>query len=154
MSHRHSENDLVPAALTRCSSFLRRTGGCSCNTESASTLSVDWTTSSTPCMALRSLPPAFSTAVSATSMDSDHAICAASTTSWAYTQTGTQIQKHGTKLGMVSIYGSGHGIVAVLLPGFAIIAKPGNKTAAVSWPDPYTPFFRYRNSHYKRKING
>ena len=28
--------------------------------------------------------------------------------------------------------------VAVLLPGFAInlIAKPGNKTAAVSWPDP------------------
>ena len=39
------------------------------------------------------------------------------------------------------VYGSGHETVAVLLPGFAInwqlIAKPGNKTAAVSWPDPY-----------------
>ena len=35
--------------------------------------------------------------------------------------------------------GSGHETAAVLLPGFAIklIAKPGNKTAAVSWPDPY-----------------
>ena len=35
--------------------------------------------------------------------------------------------------------GSGHETVAVLLPGFAIyqvIAKPGNKTATVSWPDP------------------
>ena len=36
-------------------------------------------------------------------------------------------------------YGSGHETVAVLLTGFAIklIAKPGNKTATVSWPDPY-----------------
>ena len=29
------------------------------------------------------------------------------------------------------VYGSGHETPAVLLPGFA------NKTAAVSWPDPY-----------------
>ena len=35
-------------------------------------------------------------------------------------------------------YGSGHETVAVLLPGFyQLIAKPGNKTATVSWPDPY-----------------
>ena len=37
-------------------------------------------------------------------------------------------------------YGSGHETAAVLLPGFAInwyIAKPDNKTATVSWPDPY-----------------
>ena len=32
-------------------------------------------------------------------------------------------------------YGSGHETVAVLLPG--LIAKPGNKTATVSWLDPY-----------------
>ena len=34
---------------------------------------------------------------------------------------------------------------AVLLPGFAIIliAKPGNKTAAPSWPDPYIFFLVY-----------
>ena len=34
------------------------------------------------------------------------------------------------------IYGSGHEGAAVLLPGFAM-KKPGNKTAAPSWPDPY-----------------
>ena len=37
-----------------------------------------------------------------------------------------------------SLYRSGHETVAVLLPGFAMIAKPGNKTATVSSPDPYT----------------
>ena len=37
------------------------------------------------------------------------------------------------------LHGSGHVAEAVLLPGFAIlIAKPGIKTASVSWPDPYT----------------
>ena len=37
-------------------------------------------------------------------------------------------------------YGSGHGTVAVLLTWFCyqLIAKPGNKAAAVSRPDPYT----------------
>ena len=35
------------------------------------------------------------------------------------------------------VYGSGHETEAVLIPGFAIkIAKPGNKTASASWPDP------------------
>ena len=37
-----------------------------------------------------------------------------------------------------AIYGSGHG--TVLLPGhfcYQLIANPGNKAAAVSWPDPY-----------------
>ena len=36
-------------------------------------------------------------------------------------------------------YGSGHEGVAVLLPRFCyyLVAKPGNKTAAPSWPDPY-----------------
>ena len=45
---------------------------------------------------------------------------------------------------LINEYGSGHETVAVLLPGFAInwfcyqlIAKPGNKTATVPWPDPY-----------------
>ena len=39
-----------------------------------------------------------------------------------------------------SEYGPGHEIAAVLLPGFAryqLIAKPGNKTAVLSWSDPY-----------------
>ena len=39
------------------------------------------------------------------------------------------------------VYGSGHKTAAVLLTWFCyqLIAKPGNKTAAVSWPDPYAP---------------
>ena len=45
------------------------------------------------------------------------------------------------KLNLLNEYGSGYKTVADLLPGFAInwlmIAKPGNKTAAVSWPNPY-----------------
>ena len=38
------------------------------------------------------------------------------------------------------LYGWGHETVAVLLTWFCyqLIAKPGDKTAAVSWPDPYT----------------
>ena len=35
------------------------------------------------------------------------------------------------------VYGSGHQGAPILLPGFAMIAKPGNKTAPPSWPDPY-----------------
>ena len=45
-------------------------------------------------------------------------------------------------------YGSGHETVAVLLPGFAMIAKPGNKsykTAAVPWPDPYYTLLFHEN---------
>ena len=46
-------------------------------------------------------------------------------------------------------YGSDDGNVAVLLPGFAIkvIAKPGNKTAVVPWPDPYvhTKIYTWKN---------
>ena len=38
---------------------------------------------------------------------------------------------------VLTVYGSGHETVAALLPGFAIIAKAGNKTAAVSWHVPY-----------------
>ena len=36
-------------------------------------------------------------------------------------------------------YGLGQGCGPVLLPGFCyhLIAKPGNKTGASSWPDPY-----------------
>ena len=34
-----------------------------------------------------------------------------------------------------TLYGSGHGTVAVSL--HRLIAKPGNETATVSWPDPY-----------------
>ena len=37
-------------------------------------------------------------------------------------------------------FGSGHGTAAVLLTWFCyqLIAKPGNKTAAVPWPDPFS----------------
>ena len=43
------------------------------------------------------------------------------------------------------VSGSSRETVAVLLPGFAInwyqlIAKPGNKTATVPWPDPYAEY--------------
>ena len=49
---------------------------------------------------------------------------------------------NGKRVNMsVAKYGSGHEADIVLLPGFSIKAKPGNKTAPTSWPDPY------RNSH-------
>ena len=71
--------------LTRCSSFLLRTGGCSCNTESASTFRVHWTTSSTPSMGLPStLSPFCSRVWRARSRLSDQEIWAASTISCAW----------------------------------------------------------------------
>ena len=50
--------------------------------------------------------------------------------------------------------GTGHGTMAVLLPGFAINwwQKPGNKTVAVSWPDPN---FTWHGGHILQTyING
>ena len=46
-------------------------------------------------------------------------------------------------------YGSGYEGAAVLLPGFAIT---GNKTAAVSWPDPYD-HHRFRNGLAPKPIS-
>ena len=69
--------------------------------------------------------------------------------SWWQATTWTnndQFQLHNTvSLVLKKLCGLGHETAAVLLPGFAI--KPGNKTAAVSWPDPYMVDSHYLNQN-------
>ena len=66
--------------LTRCSIFLLLTGGCSCNTESASTANVASTSLRTFCMGDMSCSLQVARAVS---HNSDQTIWDESTTSWA-----------------------------------------------------------------------